>query len=106
MADLLQNLESGLYRTQGTSRGLRSQVDRIDEYMRAQRNAMVQPPFQNTIADLTATVPTHQTTFLPTNGVDPITTSQFQLPPELLMDWPWSGDYSQQDFGTFPFGLD
>ncbi|KAF4544597.1 putative transcriptional regulatory protein C16G5.16 [Lasiodiplodia hormozganensis] len=104
MADLLESLESGLYRTQGTSRGLRSQVDRIDEYMRMQRNAMPQTPFQNTIADLTVTVPTHRTTFMPPNSMD--TMSQFQLPPELLEDWPWPSDLSQQDFGIVPFGFD
>ncbi|KKY28759.1 putative zn 2cys6 transcription factor [Diplodia seriata] len=104
MADLLESLESGLYRTQGTSRGLRSQVDRIDEYMRMQRNAMPQTPFQNTIADLTAAVPTHRTPLMPASSLDTI--SQFQLPPELLEDWPWPSDLSQQDFGIVPFGFE
>ncbi|KAL0258757.1 hypothetical protein SLS55_006260 [Diplodia seriata] len=104
MADLLESLESGLYRTQGTSRGLRSQVDRIDEYMRMQRNAMPQTPFQNTIADLTAAVPTQRTPLMPASSLDTI--SQFQLPPELLEDWPWPSDLSQQDFGIVPFGFE
>ncbi|KAF2141328.1 uncharacterized protein K452DRAFT_298714 [Aplosporella prunicola CBS 121167] len=133
MADLLENLESGLYRTQGTGRGLRAQVDRIDEYMRLQRNAVVTPSFQNTIADLTASVQQHHhqhqhhhhhhqqqnvTPFMTAaaaaapaapNGLHsapapvPPEAYHFQLPPEILEDWPWPIDMAQ-DYGVFPFG--
>ncbi|EKG11122.1 Transcription factor fungi [Macrophomina phaseolina MS6] len=107
MAELLESLESGLYRTQGISRALRSQVDRLDEHMRLQRNAVIQPPFQNTIADLTATVPSNRTAFLHANGMDAMSaTLQIQLPPEMLNDWPWSSNYDQQDFGIYSFGLE
>ncbi|KAK8183932.1 hypothetical protein BC567DRAFT_278541 [Phyllosticta citribraziliensis] len=106
MADLLENLESGLTLDGGTSRGLRLQVDRIDEYMRVQRAQLV-PSFQNTIADITGAVPAPRQPFLASNGVGHLQPrSEIQLPPELLEDWPWAGDLSQQDYGPFPFGFD
>ncbi|KAL2688348.1 hypothetical protein IWX47DRAFT_886962 [Phyllosticta citricarpa] len=104
MVDLLENLESGLTRKGGISRGLRLQVDRIDDYMRCKRAQLV-PSFQNTIADITGAVPAPQH-FLPSNGVGHVPRSEIQLPPELLEDWPWAGDFSQQDYGPFPFGFD
>ncbi|KAF4313523.1 C6 transcription factor [Botryosphaeria dothidea] len=104
MAELLESLESGLYRTQGISRALRAQADRLDEYMGMQRNAAIQPPFQNTIADLTATVPSNRTAFAPANGMDTMSaTSQFQLPPDMIISWPWHNDSLQQELGIFPF---
>lgn len=104
MAELLESLESGLYRTQGISRALRAQADRLDEYMGMQRNATIQPPFQNTIADLTATVPSNRTAFAPANGMDTMSaTSQFQLPPDMIISWPWHNDSLQQELGIFPF---
>ncbi|KAK8200339.1 hypothetical protein HDK77DRAFT_225608 [Phyllosticta capitalensis] len=106
MADLLESLESGLTRNHSTSRGLRLQVDRIDEYMRVQR-AQLAPSFQNTIADITGAVPPPRQPFLPSNGIENMAPrSQIQLPPELLEDWPWAGDFYQQDYGPFPFGFD
>ncbi|KAF2090030.1 hypothetical protein K490DRAFT_9838, partial [Saccharata proteae CBS 121410] len=101
MADLLENLEFGMYTTQGTSRGLRAQVDRIDEYMRIQRSTLA-PSFQNTIADLTSV--DGRNPYLATNSIAvvPQTQSQFQVPPELLEDWPWPVDLNQ-DYGLFPF---
>jgi hypothetical protein len=38
MADLLESLESGLQPTAGTSKSLRAQVEKIDQYMQSQRS--------------------------------------------------------------------
>ncbi|KAJ5612447.1 hypothetical protein N7510_005641, partial [Penicillium lagena] len=108
MANLLQRLETGLHRAAGTSERLRSQVDRLDAYMRASRmldltaasNAM---QVSDTKAELAlpsaypqANPPVGTT---PAAGFDQM--PQFQLPPELLADWPWPFDSSNSE-GFFP----
>lgn len=109
MVDLLRRLESGLHRAAGASERLKSQVDRIDDYMRTQRalnmNAAAQQQQQNTMNRVAAG-----------DAVDPFTygqaqaeasgfedqLSQFQLPPELLEDWPWPFDSE----GLLPLGFE
>lgn len=114
MADLLHRLESGLRRSTGTSERLRSQVNRIDEYMFSKRHMPTLPPpprppsmphpggvqddlispvYQGNLAPIQAS--------LPAIG-DPI--AQFQLPPELLNDWPWPSDPGMSE-GMFPLAF-
>lgn len=106
MADLLQRLETGLHRASGTGERLRSQVDRIDGYMHtslpldltAPSNAMQvidanpEPAVPSAYAQGNPAVETSLGA-----GLDQM--SQFQLPPELLTDWPWSLDsYNTEGF--------
>ncbi|KAH1379162.1 hypothetical protein KXV95_007697 [Aspergillus fumigatus] len=103
MAQLLHRLESGLRRSTGASERLKAQVGRIDEYMRMQASStmstrrssfnpdhMPSEDHQDSIASMHAPL---------TGFEDPLT--QFQLPPELLDDWPWSFDTSPPE-GVFP----
>jgi hypothetical protein len=111
MADLLQRLGTGVQKASDASERLRSQVDRIDGYMRssllldipAPGNAM---PVINgrTEASLpSAYVHNHSAAGpTPDTGVDQM--SQFQLPPELLTDWPWQLDsFNTEGFLSFAF---
>lgn len=106
MADLLQRLETGLHRASGAGERLRSQVDRIDGYMRTSHlpdltapsnamqviNAKPEPAVPSAYAQGTPAVGAS-----PGAGLDQM--SQFQLPPELLSDWPWPLDsYNTEGF--------
>lgn len=123
MADLLRRLESGLRRAAGASQWLTSQVDRIDKYMCTQH--VSNPTFeaqQDSSTVSNAGSLTDQT--FQSNGnlassynhsssalVEPTTAgygdqlSLFQLPQELLEDWPWPFD-SMQTEGIFPLGFE
>lgn len=111
MADLLQRLETGLHRASGAGERLRSQVDRIDGYMRTSRlldlsapsdgmpvvNGRPEPAVPSAYAQSPSAVGT-----MSGAGVDQM--SQFQLPPELLADWPWPLDsYSTERFLPLAF---
>ncbi|KAL2847539.1 fungal-specific transcription factor domain-containing protein [Aspergillus pseudoustus] len=117
MADLLHRLESGLRQSTGTSERLRAQVSRIDEYMRTQRTANMArappraPPILNpnnvnpAQPDLISPVYQQDSiapiqTQAPLAGIDDSIT-YFQLPPELLDDWPWPFDAGVSE-GMFP----
>jgi hypothetical protein len=103
MADLLEGLESGLQPTAGASRDLRKQIDRIDQYMAAQRRTGTtlppqQPPHTITGAEnhnlQGGVIPQmHPSTAIPTINGYGVQTSmdEFQLPPDLVNDgaWPW-----------------
>ncbi|KAL2787879.1 fungal-specific transcription factor domain-containing protein [Aspergillus keveii] len=125
MADLLHRLESGLRQSTGTSERLRAQVGRIDEYMATQRTLTSTSNIPSAPAPAPAPprpLPIHNTNNVnptqpglispvyqqenippiqtPLAGLDePIT--YFQLPPELLDDWPWPFDASVNE-GMFP----
>jgi hypothetical protein len=119
MADLLGRLETGLQRASGASQRLRSQVDRIDGYMRTSRllnlTAPHPPPQHNTIPiDTKREIPIPATTYIPPSGpaptVGPSTAMggqmmQFQLPPELLSDWPWPLDGAHSE-GFLPLAFE
>lgn len=119
MADLLGRLETGLQRAAGASQRLRSQVDRIDGYMRTSRlvNLTLQHPHpqHNAIPiDNKREMPFPPTTYIPPSGpvpaVGPPTgiggqMMQFQLPPELLSDWPWPMDGAHSD-GFLPLAFE
>lgn len=128
MADLLAGLEVGMTRTVGATQRLRSQVERIDEYMATQRQQefALSPPVQGPSASNNVerslrsnaagihqeqqhspwqAQPTEAYGFVGnTNNISGMTgvgdQFQFQLPPELLEDWPWPFDMTQ-GFGTF-----
>lgn len=98
MADLLEGLESSLQPTAGASKGLRSQVDKIDRYMRAQRTSS---SYTSTMLDPTSMAPHYAPGQRPVysqhqappmgqvgyqvQGAPP----QFQLPQEVVGPWPW-----------------
>lgn len=93
MADLLENLESGLQPTALASKGLHAQVAKIDAQMQSQRSSSTYassvtgappisyPPGQRSIFNQ------HQPHAF--NGV-PATAGQFQVPQEVVSAWPWS----------------
>jgi hypothetical protein len=112
IADLLERLESGLSRTAHISKGLRKQVARIDEYMRAQLQSYAQPQFNHAQSLHATAVPVSQplqhTNVEISNGTGDTDVTEandifadagrellngwldeFQLPPELLENWPW-----------------
>ncbi|KAJ5405338.1 hypothetical protein N7465_006622 [Penicillium sp. CMV-2018d] len=119
MADLLGRLETGLQRAAGASQRLRSQVDRIDGYMRTSRllNLAAQNPRpqHNTIPmDTKREIPIPPTTYIPPSGPVPTVgppppmgeqIMQFQLPPELLSDWPWPLDGAHTE-GFLPLAFE
>lgn len=109
MAGLLQRLETDLQRSSGAGERLRNQVDRIDGYMRT--SLLLDIPA------LTTLMPTNPETAMPSAftwsppaagtapaaGLDQM--SQFQLPPELLTDWPWPlNSYNTEGF--LPWGFE
>ncbi|KZN83934.1 Activator of stress genes [Penicillium chrysogenum] len=96
MADLLQRLEMGLHRASGVGERLRSQVERIDGYMRAsflQDRTSPSNATQVIDSDPELAAPSACAQGTPALGASPGAgldqMSQFQLPPELLSDWPW-----------------
>lgn len=119
IADLLESLESGLSRAADISKGLRSQVERIDQYMRLQRlpiDLQHQPYHTSSVENAGMPLPLQQhstpsgITGIQTFGCTQVEGTQstrvgtegqfmnngwlgeFQLPPELLEDWPWAFD--------------
>ncbi|KAJ5327952.1 hypothetical protein N7452_008342 [Penicillium brevicompactum] len=127
MADLLGRLETGLQRAAGASERLRSQVDRIDGYIRTSRllnlSAGHPPPHPNSVPIDTKPdmrIPP-ATTYIPPSGpatgihsgpspvVGPPVDNQmmqFQLPPELLSDWPWPLDGGAHPEGFMPLAFE
>lgn len=138
IADLLESLESGLSRAADISKDLRTLVERIDDYMRLQRQRMgksfaqTQPshgPSVNPVG-----VPIQQQHLAPTENVGMHVASagnneagtqasgrdgvsiaaggdynnewlgEFQLPPELLEDWPWPFNLQSENWSFL--GLD
>lgn len=123
MADLLGRLETGLQRASGASARLRSQVDRIDGYMRTSRlvNPTAAHPHlnpalhHNTIpVEAKPELPMPSAPYIARSGpglaVGPPTAMgeqimQFQLPPELLSDWPWPLDGGHSE-GFLPMAFE
>lgn len=118
MADLLHRLETGLHRAAGASERLRSQVDRIDGYMRTSRlvnlSSAPPPPSGHTVPMGTKAGPiVPQPTYPHSSSALPVGSSanmndqmlQFQLPPELLTNWPWPLDNSHSE-GFLPLAFE
>jgi hypothetical protein len=101
LADLLENLESGLQPTAGSSKGLRAQVAKIDAHMQAQRSSssyastvvnpapmtVSYPPGPRSVFTQHQPAPIAHAAF---NGI-PVQTSasQYQVPQEVVGAWPW-----------------
>jgi hypothetical protein len=121
MADLLGRLETGLQRAAGASERLRSQVDRIDGYIRKSRliNLGAGPPHPGTMP-VDAKPDMRIPTYIPPTGPPGIPNGpspavgppmgdrmmQFQLPPELLSDWPWPLDGGAHPEGFLPLAFE
>jgi hypothetical protein len=60
MADLLEGLEAGLQPTAGASKGLRAQVEKIDQYMQSQRSSSAYGPQMPNHSPMTTTFPPDQ----------------------------------------------
>lgn len=106
MANLLSGLELGLSHIPDASKRLRSLVAGIDEFMQAQRQAQRQVQRQNEVIDA-------QPSFVSSNprrGLEDyqpsdsyglntesllVDSMQFELPQELLAEWPWSSEFGQ-----------
>ncbi|KAI9373383.1 hypothetical protein BJX61DRAFT_382058 [Aspergillus egyptiacus] len=112
MADLLHRLESGFRRSTGTSERLRAQVSRIDDYMRTQ-STNTPPSLPGPPSILDPELPQGELVSVHSNTVAPIqapisgtdeSIANFQLPPELLDDWPWPFDTSlSEGICSLPF---
>ncbi|KAH7077842.1 hypothetical protein BKA63DRAFT_509185 [Paraphoma chrysanthemicola] len=115
IADLLESLESGLSRAADISKGLRAQVEKMDEYMRGQRRRgrafdgeasavpemhHQQPLVHNEHVNMGSAGVMCDAGSADISGVIGSSASgeaemlnewpgDFQLPPELLEDWPW-----------------
>ncbi|KAJ5923372.1 hypothetical protein N7454_008617 [Penicillium verhagenii] len=119
MASLLHRLEVGLHRAAGASERLRSQVDRIDGYMRTSRlvNLSAIPPLQSPSNNTPAPAPVDVKPAMPPASFNPSAQHvgsggpmdsqmmQFQLPPELLAGWPWPLDNSHSE-GFLPLAFE
>ncbi|KAF2033631.1 hypothetical protein EK21DRAFT_58078, partial [Setomelanomma holmii] len=89
IADLLERLESGLSRAADISKGLRTQVERIDEYMRDQCRPVTRAQEQPHDANAAGPSGSRQHVQMAPDDVGGIEQNDLQLPPELLEDWPW-----------------
>ena len=102
MADLLSNLEVGLSHSTGTSDRLRSIILGIDQYMQSQgqpqkiSNQSSQELVSsydacsvNPILQGQQSVPEAESSPIQ-HGIE-----HFELPMELLADWPWSSELNQ-----------
>ena len=103
MADLLASLEASLTRKAGASDRLRALLSRIDEYMSSQR-------LQETLLSAANIRQQQEQIELPAdfgheNLPEMDTQFSFQLPQELLVDWPWSLDLTQgfENFQSIQF---
>jgi hypothetical protein len=101
MADLLASLEASLTQKAGASERLRTLLSRIDEYMSTQRPQEIPFPVpeigkEQQIEWSAGT----QINFAPSDMPEMGTQFSFQLPQELLIDWPWPLDLTQ-GFGNF-----
>ena len=93
MADLLASLEASLTQKGGASERLRALLSRVDDYMSRQRaqDAPSASTFQGT-----DTREDQQQNFEWPMEFDAVDDGfSFQLPQELLVDWPWPLDLTQ-----------
>jgi hypothetical protein len=124
MANLLASLEVGITRTVGAASRLRNQITSIDEYMATQRQQELAATYPSILNPSSVAHTSLSPRSIPNPNIDPTlqNTGQyqqnpydytnpmnavngmsgppedqflFQLPPELLADWPWSFDMSQ-----------
>ncbi|KAF2216592.1 hypothetical protein CERZMDRAFT_93884 [Cercospora zeae-maydis SCOH1-5] len=113
LADLLEDLETGLQPAAGSSRGLRKRIDKIDQYIQTQRQMLSEPPRQH-MTPYAHSVDGAHTHYVPSNGPNGPTHAvlshgghhqitnnmgmrtphdEFQLPAEITTGgWPWPFD--------------
>jgi hypothetical protein len=116
MAALLHRLESGISRSTGASERLKTQVRRIDDYMQKQRPSNVHAGLveRSTVSGPAYVDNRYSPSLYGEHGLqssqehltefdDPL--AYFQLPQDLLDDWPWSSDTGLLD-GMFPMAFD
>jgi hypothetical protein len=121
MADLLGRLETGLQRAAGASERLRSQVDRIDGYMTSRpinlQTAHHPPNPPEVPVDAKPNIAMTSVPYVPPSGppgpapgAPPNAMGdqmmQFQIPPELLSDWPWPLDGGGNPEGFLPMAFE
>jgi hypothetical protein len=110
MADLLEGLESGLQPTAGASKGLRAQVEKIDQYMQTQRSSSAYGPQMPNHSPMAATYSPEQRSAYQQqqqqqpplghaiNGYPlPTGSDQFQGPQGAAGPWSWPPFESQTD---------
>lgn len=102
MADLLTNLEVGISHSTGTSDRLRSLIFGIDEYMRTEGQPQKVPDsspqqFVSGYSDysVNSVLQGQQTISESELGHTEDENVHFELPMELLADWPWSTEFNQ-----------
>jgi len=100
MADLLASLEASLTHKAGASERLRALLSRIDEYMSSQRLQELPVPMTE-IRNQQQQVEWPASTQIDYGQMSEMDMQlSFQLPQELLEDWPWPLDLTQ-GFGNF-----
>lgn len=121
LADLLEDLESGLQPTAGASKELREQIDRIDKHMQAQergaaRLAQMQQQQPQTMGvgsganmphGVPPNIPGVQMPFRPPQSMPGVAhqgqMDEFQLPQELTGEWPWPFEFQvDQNYHMLP----
>lgn len=102
MAGLLANLEVGLSHSTGTSDGLRSIILRIDQYMwtEGQPQKVSDNSSQQLVSgygaySVNSVLQGHQSISETDPGHVHDGIVHFELPMELLADWPWSSEFNQ-----------
>ncbi len=100
MADLLASLEASLTQKAGASERLRALLSRIDEYMSSQRLQEIPFPVADIRQQHIEWPADTQMDFAHGDMPEMDTQFSFQLPQELLVDWPWPLDLTQ-GFGNF-----
>lgn len=97
MADLLQGLESSLQPTAGASNGLREHVNKIDQFMQAQRHLIASLPAPDETMTGAGNPSLAPNAYANHNGRPSLMTplDEFQLPPDIVGEWPWPFDYTQ-----------
>ncbi|KAK5736218.1 hypothetical protein LTR17_007558 [Elasticomyces elasticus] len=104
MADLLEGLESGLQPTAGASKGLRTQIEKIDRYMHNQRQifssvAQQSPAIAPGGGTITTVVRPSQANGLTQQSMSTLGLAtpldEFQLPMDLVNGeaWPWPFEF-------------
>ena len=106
MVELLEGLESDLQPTAGASKGLRAQVEKIDQNMQTQRSSSAYGPQMPNHSSMTATYSLEQRSAYQQQQQPPLGhavnrfltgSDQFQAPQDSVGPWPWPPFESQSN---------